>query len=70
MANQLKSIIHDHYALGLKPGTSRVVLNHVLVLCTGCGGIFPMSSVGMRNMPNGDVTNQPRCKPCRSVKSG
>lgn len=45
-----------------------VVLTRCLAQCSNCGGLFPISFVGLRRMGDGAIRNQPRCKPCRKYK--
>ena len=44
-------------------GFSRIVLTNCYVQCHKCGEFVP---VELRRMGNGEVRNQPRCRPCRT----
>ena len=59
------------YEFEAAPGTVGVIIvGKVWQECEQCNRLVPFDEVGLRNMGDGTIRNQPRCMACRQVQGG
>lgn len=70
-AREREDMLMPVYTYTPKKPVGQVILNGSIYLrCPTCGRNVHLRWVGLRQMPDGSIRNQPRCQKCRKEKEG